>query len=146
MAQLKGSKTHANLKAAFAGESQANRRYLYFAAKAGRIPAPTVTDAKIETASLWELWPITVLLIAVLGSIAFGCLVLGLKGVAWWMTGSAALYSDALESTVNVAASAVAMGRCRTPAVAEPGFLPAACFIATPSSSRAFGIRPARSF
>jgi rubrerythrin len=31
MAQLKGSKTHANLKAAFAGESQANRRYLYFA-------------------------------------------------------------------------------------------------------------------
>ena len=44
-----------------------------------------------------------------LGSIAFGCLVLGLKGVAWWMTGSAALYSDALESTVNVAASAVAM-------------------------------------
>ena len=32
--QLKGSKTHDNLKAAFAGESQANRRYLYFAAKA----------------------------------------------------------------------------------------------------------------
>ena len=28
---LKGSKTHDNLKAAFAGESQANRRYLYFA-------------------------------------------------------------------------------------------------------------------
>ena len=32
--QLKGSKTHDNLKYAFAGESQANRRYLYFAAKA----------------------------------------------------------------------------------------------------------------
>ena len=32
--QLKGSQTHANLKAAFAGESQANRRYLYFANKA----------------------------------------------------------------------------------------------------------------
>src|SRR5215813_11419985 len=31
MAQLKGSKTHENLKAAFAGESMANRRYLYFA-------------------------------------------------------------------------------------------------------------------
>ncbi|MEX2489513.1 MAG: rubrerythrin family protein [Pseudomonadales bacterium] len=31
---LKGSKTHENLKEAFAGESQANRRYLYFAAKA----------------------------------------------------------------------------------------------------------------
>ena len=34
MAQLKGSKTEKNLKDAFAGESQANRRYLYFAAKA----------------------------------------------------------------------------------------------------------------
>ena len=32
--ELKGSKTEDNLKAAFAGESQANRRYLYFAAKA----------------------------------------------------------------------------------------------------------------
>ena len=31
---LKGSKTEENLKAAFAGESQANRRYLYFAKKA----------------------------------------------------------------------------------------------------------------
>ena len=30
---LKGSKTEGNLKDAFAGESQANRRYLYFAAK-----------------------------------------------------------------------------------------------------------------
>ena len=34
MPSLKGSKTHDNLKAAFAGESQANRRYLYFANKA----------------------------------------------------------------------------------------------------------------
>ncbi|MCA3131934.1 MAG: rubrerythrin family protein [Betaproteobacteria bacterium] len=34
MAHLKGSKTEDNLKAAFAGESQANRRYLYFANKA----------------------------------------------------------------------------------------------------------------
>jgi rubrerythrin len=31
---LKGSKTEENLKYAFAGESQANRRYLYFASKA----------------------------------------------------------------------------------------------------------------
>ena len=31
---LKGTKTEKNLKDAFAGESQANRRYLYFAAKA----------------------------------------------------------------------------------------------------------------
>ncbi|HET6266095.1 MAG TPA: rubrerythrin family protein [Acidobacteriota bacterium] len=34
MAQLKGTKTHDNLKNAFAGESQANRRYLYFARRA----------------------------------------------------------------------------------------------------------------
>ncbi len=34
MADLKGSKTEENLKAAFAGESQANRRYLYFAQQA----------------------------------------------------------------------------------------------------------------
>ena len=32
--ELKGSKTEGNLKDAFAGESQANRRYLYFAHKA----------------------------------------------------------------------------------------------------------------
>jgi rubrerythrin len=31
MPKLEGSKTHQNLKEAFAGESQANRRYLYFA-------------------------------------------------------------------------------------------------------------------
>jgi rubrerythrin len=30
---LKGTKTEENLKEAFAGESQANRRYLYFAQK-----------------------------------------------------------------------------------------------------------------
>ena len=34
MASLQGSKTEDNLKAAFSGESQANRRYLYFAQKA----------------------------------------------------------------------------------------------------------------
>ena len=31
---LNGTKTHENLKTAFAGESQANRRYLYFARRA----------------------------------------------------------------------------------------------------------------
>ncbi len=34
MPDLKGSKTQQNLKDAFAGESQANRRYLWFAQKA----------------------------------------------------------------------------------------------------------------
>ena len=34
MPDLNGTQTHDNLKTAFAGESQANRRYLYFAQKA----------------------------------------------------------------------------------------------------------------
>ena len=42
-------------------------------------------------------------------SIGVGALVLGLKTAAWWVTGSVALYSDALESTVNVAGSALAL-------------------------------------
>ncbi len=39
---LKGTKTAQNLADAFAGESQANRRYLYFAAKADVEGAPDV--------------------------------------------------------------------------------------------------------
>ncbi len=39
--------------------------------------------------------------------------VLGLKAYAWWLTGSVALYSDALESIVNVVASAVAFWAIR---------------------------------
>jgi cation diffusion facilitator family transporter len=38
-----------------------------------------------------------------IGSIGIGCLVLALKGAAWRVTGSVALYSDALESTLHVA-------------------------------------------
>lgn len=48
-----------------------------------------------------------------LGSLALGCLVLALKGAAWWITGSAALYSDAAESIVNVVASAIAWAALR---------------------------------
>lgn len=48
-----------------------------------------------------------------LGSIAMGILVLGLKALAWRLTGSVALYSDALESIVNVAASVLAFGALR---------------------------------
>ena len=39
-------------------------------------------------------------------SIVVAFVVLGLKAFAWWVTGSVALYSDALESIVNVIASA----------------------------------------
>ena len=44
-----------------------------------------------------------------IGSIGIGVTVLVLKAAAWWLTGSAALFSDALESTVNVAASVIAL-------------------------------------
>ena len=44
-----------------------------------------------------------------LAGIGLGCAVLGLKALAWRVTGSAALYSDALESIVNVAAGVVAL-------------------------------------
>ena len=50
MAQLKGSKTHNNLKAAFAGESQANRRYLYFAKQADVEGYPEVAGNFRDTA------------------------------------------------------------------------------------------------
>lgn len=43
------------------------------------------------------------------GSILVGAIVLALKGAAWRITGSAALYSDALETVVNVAASVIAL-------------------------------------
>ena len=46
-------------------------------------------------------------------TIGVGLLVLALKTVAWAVTGSAALFSDALESTVNVAASVIALGALR---------------------------------
>ena len=42
-------------------------------------------------------------------SIVLGAGVLALKTGAWWLTNSAALFSDALESTVNVAAAVIAL-------------------------------------
>lgn len=50
------------------------------------------------------------------GTIGVGVLVLAMKSVAWRLTGSAALYSDALESVVNVVASAIAFGALRVSA------------------------------
>lgn len=43
-----------------------------------------------------------------LASLAIGLVVLALKTLAWWVTGSVALFSDALESIVNVAAAGLA--------------------------------------
>ena len=48
--ELKDSKTAQNLKDAFAGESQANRRYLYFAQKADIEGAPDVAGVFRSTA------------------------------------------------------------------------------------------------
>ena len=45
-----GSKTHENLKAAFAGESQANRRYLYFAKVADVEGRPDIAGLFKDTA------------------------------------------------------------------------------------------------
>ena len=50
MANLKGSKTEDNLKAAFAGESQANRRYLYFAKQADIEGYPEIAGNFRDTA------------------------------------------------------------------------------------------------
>jgi rubrerythrin len=50
MASLKGSKTHQNLKDAFAGESQANRRYMYFAKVADVEGYPEIASNFRETA------------------------------------------------------------------------------------------------
>ena len=47
MAQLKGSKTEENLKTAFAGESQAHTKYLFFASKARK-------DGYEQIAALFE--------------------------------------------------------------------------------------------
>ena len=43
------------------------------------------------------------------GSLVLGGLVLGLKTLAWWITGSVALMSDALESIVNLATALAAL-------------------------------------
>ena len=48
-----------------------------------------------------------------MGSVAVALVVLGLKAVAWWVTGSVALLADALESIVNVAAAAAALAAVR---------------------------------
>ena len=50
MSKLQGTKTHTNLKEAFAGESQANRRYLYFAKVADVEGYPEVAGLFKDTA------------------------------------------------------------------------------------------------
>ena len=42
-------------------------------------------------------------------AVAVGLIGFGLKGTGWILTGSEAIFSDALESTVNIVASIVAL-------------------------------------
>lgn len=51
-----------------------------------------------------------------LGSLVVGTVVLGLKSLAWYLTGSVALLSDALESTVNLATAFAALVAIRVAA------------------------------
>ncbi len=50
MKDLKGTKTHQNLKDAFAGESMANRRYTYFAKRADVEGQPDIAGLFRDTA------------------------------------------------------------------------------------------------
>ena len=57
------------------------------------------------------------------GSIAVGLVVLGLKFAAYYLTGSIALCSDALESIVNVVTAVVALLAVRTSAKPADSFV-----------------------
>jgi cation diffusion facilitator family transporter len=63
------------------------------------VATPRRPKPKVATLAAWSI------------VVAFA--VLGLKAGAWWMTGSVALYSDALESIVNVIASGAAFWAIR---------------------------------
>ena len=51
MANLKGTKTEANLQAAFAGESQARNKYNYYASKARKDGYEQIAELFEETAN-----------------------------------------------------------------------------------------------
>jgi len=57
-------------------------------------------------------------------SVAIAVAVLSLKAVAWWVTGSVALYADALVSIVNVAAAFAALIAVRLSALPADANLP----------------------
>lgn len=51
MKELKGTKTEANLKAAFAGESEARNKYTYYASKAKKDGFEQIAELFLETAN-----------------------------------------------------------------------------------------------
>src|SRR3546814_6684242 len=70
---------------------------------------PTGSEIPASHATLYRL---------ALASIGIGVLVLGFKFLAWRLTGSVALYSDALESIINVATAIAAFVAVRVRAMA----------------------------
>jgi len=56
-----------------------------------------VSESSVQTVSRYAIQ-----------SLGVACVVLALKSLAWWITGSVALLSDALESIINVAAAGAA--------------------------------------
>ena len=71
--------------------------------------------------------------LAALGSIAVALAVLGLKFLAYWRTGSVALYSDALESIVNLVTAVAALYAMHIPTSRPTGSTSSA--ITRPSTS-----------
>src|SRR3546814_12522741 len=69
---------------------------------------PTGSEIPASHATLYRL---------ALASIGIGVLVLGFKFLAWRLTGSVALYSDALESIINVATAIAAFVAVRVSAM-----------------------------
>lgn len=51
MSELKGTKTEANLKAAYSGESEARNKYTYFASKAKKEGYEQISELFLETAN-----------------------------------------------------------------------------------------------
>ncbi len=61
--------------------------------------SPIGSDGRIMNRTMKAAW----------GSLAVAVVALGLKLAAWWVTGSVALYSDALETIINVVAACAAL-------------------------------------
>ena len=55
------------------------------------------------------------------GSLVVSIVVLSMKGAAYWLTGSVALLSDALETVINVAAALGALVALRLSALPQWG-------------------------
>ena len=71
-----------------------------------------------------------------IGSILIGIIVLLLKALAYWVTGSVALFSDALESTVNVATALAALIAIKVAALPADSNHPFGCLLYTSPSPR----------